>query len=53
MSREIPHAAGQLSPQATATEACAPRVRVLQQEKPLQRDTWALQLESSPSSQQL
>ena len=37
-----------LSPRAATTEACA-----LQQEKPLQRETCALQLESSPCSSQL
>ena len=31
---------------STAAEAGMPRVRTLQQEKPLQWETWALQLES-------
>ena len=35
-SRKIPHAAEQLSPRATTTEAHAPRARAPQQEKPLQ-----------------
>ena len=35
-SGKIPHAAEQLSPCATTTEACVPRARGLQQEKPPQ-----------------
>ena len=34
--QEDPHAAEQLSPCATTTEACAPRACALQQEKPPQ-----------------
>ena len=37
-----PHAAGQLSPCTTATEAWAPRARAPQREQPLQWETRAL-----------
>ena len=42
-SRKIPHAAEQLSPCATTTEACAPRARAPQQEKPPQWEARAPQ----------
>lgn len=38
---------------STAAEAGMPRVRTLQQEKPLQWETWALQLESSTHLSQI
>ena len=37
-SRKIPHVLEQLSPGSTTTEARVPGARVLQQEKPLQRE---------------
>ena len=47
-----PHSRAQelqiLSPRATATEATCPRACALQQEKSLQREARAPQLESSP-----
>ena len=61
-SRKIPHAAEQLSPRTTATEPvcynCTIEVRVptahsLYQEKPLQWEACALQLESSLHTLQL
>ena len=42
-----------LEPWVTITEACAPRVHALQQEKPPQWAACAPQLESSPSSPKL
>ena len=42
-SGKIPHAAEQLSPFATATEAHAPRARAPQQEKPPQWEARTLQ----------
>lgn len=42
-----------LSPHTTTTEVQAPKVHALQAEKPLQWETHALQLERSPSLQQL
>ena len=44
----FPHALGQLSPCATATEARVPRIHALQQEKPLKQEAHAPQLEKSP-----
>ena len=64
-SRKIPHAAEQLSPHATTIEPVlqspgttnmeptGPRVCALQQERPLQLETHASHLESSPHSLQL
>ena len=52
-SRKIPHATEQLSPCTTTIEACAPRAHALQQEKPLQWEVYALQLESNPRRPQL
>ena len=46
-SGKIPCVSGQLSPCATTTEACSPRACASQEEKSLQREAWALQLESS------
>ena len=40
-----------LSPHAATTEAHAPRVRALQQEKPPQREAGALQLEKARAPQ--
>ena len=51
-SGKLPHAAGQLSPHATATEP-ALRASELQQEKPLQWEVHTLQPEGSSSSPQL
>ena len=42
-----------LSPRATTTEACAPRARAPQQEKPPQWEARAPQQKSSPRSPQL
>ena len=39
----------QLSPCATTTEACAPRARALQQEKPPQREARTLQRRVAPA----
>ena len=52
-SNKIPPALGQLSPGATASEARVPIAWSLQQEKPLQWEARARQLESSPCLQQL
>ena len=51
-SGKLPHAAGQLSPRATATEP-APRACELLQDKQLQRAVHTLQLESSSSAPQV
>ena len=48
-SGKIPHAAEQLSPRATTTEACAPRAHAPQQEKPLQGEARALQRRVAPA----
>ena len=48
----ILHAAGQLSPWATATEPECSTARVPQQEKPLKREVQAPQLEEGYSQQQ-
>ena len=50
-SRKIPHATEQQSPHHNYW-ACSPRARELQQEKPLQWETNAPRLESSPCSPQ-
>ena len=47
------HATQLLSLRTTTTEVQAPKVHALHAEKPLQRETHALQLESSPPLQQL
>ena len=47
--REDPHAAEQLSPWATTTEARAPRACALQQEKPLQWEAHTLQRRVAPT----
>ena len=47
-SGKIPHDVEQLRPCATATEACVPRARAPQQEKPLQGEAQAPHLESGP-----
>ena len=51
-SGKIPHASGQLSPWAPTTEAWAPRVHALQQEKSQQREALAPQLEKAQEQQQ-
>ena len=48
----FPHAEGQLSPGTTSTEPLCPTDHALQQEKPLQWEACAWQLESSPCSPQ-
>ena len=50
-SRKIPYAAEQLSQRATATEAHVFRSCTPKQEKPLQWEAQASELESSPHSQ--
>ena len=49
----IPHAAEQLIPWATTTEARVPTARAPQQEKPPQWEAYAPQWKSSPCSPQL
>ena len=46
--QEDPNALGQRSPCATTTEAHAPRIHALQQEKPLKQEAHAPQLEKGP-----
>ena len=50
-SGKIPHAEGQLSPCTTTTEPAHPRARALQQEKPLQWEARAPQLEKAHTQQ--
>ena len=52
-SGKIPHAIEQLNQHATPTEPTHSKVCALQQEKPLQREAHAPQLESSLHSLQL
>ena len=47
--RSRAHEAQLLSPRATTTEACAPRVRAPQQERPLRQDARALQRRVAPA----
>ena len=53
LSQRIPHASGQLSPCATTTEPASPGTHALQQEKPLQWEAHAQQLQMSPHSLQV
>ena len=46
-SGKTPHATGQLSSCATTAEARMPKACALEQEKPLQWEAWAPQLEKS------
>ena len=41
-----------LDPHTSSTEACVPRNRALQQEKPLQQEAWSPQLEKAHTQQQ-
>ena len=51
--RKTSHAAGQLSPCTSTTEACVPGAHVLQREKPLQREAGAPQQKTIPRLSQL
>ena len=53
LDKKNPHATGQLSLYATTPEPECPRACAPEQEKPLQWEAQALQLQSNPHSRQL